>query len=477
MNILFVDPHLSSKISAPPLNLVNIMTVCRQSGHEVTWMPFMVDKQHFENLDAFEAYEDNFVETIGERCRGYDDIGITTTFAVLKRTKKILDAAKRYNPAIKTVIGGGFTQYLFMCKEWLETVYNACPSLDYIVIGEGEITTVDLFEHLSDPSGVAGIIYNKNGEFRYTGNRALITDLNALPTSDYAPYDMSSVNHVRVLASRGCPFSCSFCEVCIQWGGKYRTRNEKSIAQEITSIKQQTHLNKIRFADSTFTINPRLQQICESIEPMGVEWVAYARASDIEDEKLAAMKRSGCKGLYFGIESASDATLDSVNKRIDSQTITSAIRNTQEHNIKASGTMILGFPGETINDIKKTINFAKGLGLDGYSWHRYMLPVELIIKDERLVKKFNWFNFSTDIPYELVPEMVWLRPEASEDMHVPIILAEIGETTLPNVSINEHIRLSEFVDVLKQELSGYMSECAQQNEVRVMNSTVERMLS
>lgn len=476
MKILFVDPHISSKTSAPPLNLVNIMTVCRQEGHEVERVAFEIDEQRFANLKAFGSYEREFCDEVGRRCRGCDAVGVTTTFAVLKRTGMILESAKRNNPTIRTILGGGFTHYLYMCDEWRAAVYDAFPSLDYIIVGEGERTVVDLLDKLREPAEVAGLIY-RNGSVRRTGVRAFIDDLDSLPISDYAPYDMSSVNHVRVLASRGCPFRCSFCEVCVQWGGRYRVCNEDSIAREISSIQRQTGISKIRFADSTFTINPRLHQICRAIEPLGVEWVAYARVSDIAIEKLDAMKKSGCKGLYFGIESASDATLDAVNKKIDAQTIVSAIRDVQQHGIKASGTMILGFPNESADDVKRTIDFAKGLGLDGYSWHRYMVPVEHIVRDEASVKKFNWFNFETDIPYELVPELVWRCPEVSEDMHIPIILAELGETSLPRVPVNSQLSLPEFVRVLKQELAGYMSECAQQHEVRVMNSTVERMLS
>jgi hypothetical protein len=106
-----------------------------------------------------------------------------------------------------------------------------------------------------------------------------------------------------------------------------------------------------------------------------------------------------------------------------------------------------------------------------------MTPVETIIRSPDLIKMFNWFKFQTDIPYELIPELIWRYPEAAEDIHVPIILAELGETSIPNVPVNKQMSLPEFVRVLRSELVGYMSECAQQNEIRVMNSTVERMLS
>jgi radical SAM superfamily enzyme YgiQ (UPF0313 family) len=476
MRILFVDPHLSSKSSAPSLNLVTIMTGCLNFGHEVKRVAFEVDDRHFKNLDKFYELEREFSNQIGKMSIEYDVIAVTTTFAVIKRTEMILAAAKKHNPSIKTIIGGGFTHYLLLCSEWLQSLRNCCPSLDYIVVGEGEEIIIDLLNNLYTELPVAGVIYC-NGESKFGGIRKPITDLDSLPINNYAGHDLTGVSFLRVLASRGCPYSCSFCEVCLQWGGKYRARSEKSVTAEIANIVQNAGITKIRFADSTFTLHPRLRQVCDGIKKFGVEWVAYARVSDITDEKLEYMKTSGCKGLYFGIEAGNDKTLEEVDKKITSETIRNAVRKTKKHGIKVSGTMILGLPNETVDDIRETINFTKGLDLDGYSWHRYMYPAELIVKDKNLIKRFDWQKFETDVPYELIPELVWKYPETSEDMHVPIILAELKETNLPAVPVNSNINLPEYVKLLSTELEGYMSECAQQNEVRVMNSTVERMLS
>ncbi len=476
MKILFIDPHLSSKKSPPPLNLVSIMTVCSKANHDVKRIAFEIDNRRFSNLDDFYTFEKEFCETIGKLSVDYDIFAVTTTFSVLKRVEILLKTAKRYNPKIKTVIGGGFTHYLLLCNEWLMNLYSRCPSLDYIVIGEGEETIIELLNNIQNPANCQGIIY-QNSNIKFSGHRKLLGALDLLPLNSYSNYDLSNVSHLRILASRGCPYSCAFCEVCVQWGGQYRIRSESNVVSEIESIIQNFNIRKIRFADSTFTLHPRLEYICDKITKMNAEWVAYARVSDITDRKLEYMKKSGCKGLYFGIETASNETLEKINKKITPQTIKNVIKKVQHYGIKVSGTMILGFPHEILNDIKKTMKFAKDLNLEGYSWHRYMHPVESIIQNPTLIKKFDWRNFETDIPYELIPELVWRYPEVSEDMHVPIILAELRETNLPNVPINSNINLPEYVKLLMNELDGYMSECAQQNEVRVMNSTVERMLS
>lgn len=476
MKILFIDPHLSSKNSAPSLNLMNIITVCEYANHETKKIGFEIDDRHFEKLNNFYDFEKGFCEQIGQQSKDYDVIAVTTTFSVIKRTKMILDAARKYNPSIKTIIGGGFTHYLLMCEEWLADLYSECLSLDYAVVGEGEDTIIELLNKIADPCKVKGVIY-RNGSIKFTGVRNLITNLDALPINDYAKYATSKYSHIRLLAARGCPHSCSFCEVCLQWGGEYRIRSARSVAKEIEHIQKTINISKIRFADSTFTLHPMLKQICEEITPLKTEWVAYARVNDITDEKLSYMKKSGCKGLYFGIESASDKTLRSINKKITSHEIKNIVHKVQSYGIKVSGTMILGFPHETLDDIRQTISFVKELNLDGYSWHRYMLPVELIARNPKHIKRFNWSTFETDIPYELIPELARLHPEVTEDMHVPIILAELKERNVPNVPINRHISLPEYTKLLIKELDGFMSECAQQDEIRVMNSTVERMLN
>lgn len=478
MKILFIDPHLSSKVSPPSLNLLSIMTICRHYGHEVEKISLEIDARRFDSFDDFYEYERFFCEEVGRQCKHYDVIGVTTTFSVLSRTKRIIEAAKKYNPFIKTIIGGAFTHYLLICKEWLEAIFKECSSLDYVVIGEAEETIIDLLENLNNPHIVKGLFFkNRSNKICYTGKRPLITDLDSLPINDYSIYDSPGFNHIRVLAARGCPYNCSFCEVCIQWGGKYRIRSEHSIVAEILNVLKTRHIRKIRFNDSTFTIHPRLKYICNRIAPLNVEWVAYSRIGDITDEKLEIMKAGNCKGLYFGIESGNDKTLNIIKKGINPNHTKSIIQKVANYGIKASGTMILGFPHESLSDVKDTIKFAKELNLDGYSWHRYMRPFKLISKNPRLIEKFNWFNFDTDIPYELIPELVWQHPEVSEDMHIPIILAELKEKSLPDVPVNDQISLSQFVRLLIDELDGYLSECAQQNEIRVMNSTVERMLA
>jgi anaerobic magnesium-protoporphyrin IX monomethyl ester cyclase len=248
---------------------------------------------------------------------------------------------------------------------------------DFIIIGEGEETMLELVRTLNavtlsgveahQLASIKGIAYLENGALVTTAERPLIKDINTLPFPnrrkiDFTPYLNGWKTHhgysmMSVNTMRGCPYTCKWCSRAV-YGGTYRRRSPQLVAQELKFIKETYKPDMIWFVDDVFTIHHKwLAEFAEEVKKLDavIPYEVISRADRLNDEVLRILKASGCFRVWVGAESGSQKIIDAMDRRVDVMQTREMIRLAKQHGIEAGTFIMLGYPGETKEDIKETI--------------------------------------------------------------------------------------------------------------------------
>jgi anaerobic magnesium-protoporphyrin IX monomethyl ester cyclase len=349
-----------------PLNLAYLASYLRENRSD-----FDVKIIDAEGLDL------TFAQLL-EKVDNYSPqiVGITCPTAAYYNIRKICHDLKKKDNQVKIVLGGSHPTALPR-----ETIGET--GCDAVVIGEGEITFLELVEtwEKGQPlEKVRGIAYpdEGSGEIVVTPPRPLIQDLDTVPfpAKDLLPihlYFLPPTKRIRsqratnMVTSRGCPYSCRFCMAQTMWTRKTRLRSVRNVLEEIRVNVEQYRLDEFSFHDEVFTLKrERAAAICEGILDAGwdISWVCMARVESVDLELLKLMKRAGCGKIGFGFESGSARMLELMNKRMNLDDAVRAAALCKRAGIEVVGNFILGYPGEDVRSIKETIAFAKRIDCD-----------------------------------------------------------------------------------------------------------------
>ena len=255
-------------------------------------------------------------------------------------------------------------------------------SIDFCIIGEPEYTLLEVINRIKNGQNVmhvAGAAYY-NCKLIVETPRDLCENLDFLPYpkhelfidkgySFHYPINVNGkIKFGVILTSRGCPYSCIFCSPVkrVSFGKEHRIRSAQNVIAEM-ELLQSKGVNVIYFIDDIFTYNHnRVKLICNEIKAkkINVIWAAQIRADFSDFELLAKMKEAGCGCVNIGIESANDATLKMLQKKITLKDVKRTIKFCRELEINVVGDFIIGIPGQTKEDILESLKFAKRLRLD-----------------------------------------------------------------------------------------------------------------
>ncbi len=343
-------------IKAPPLGLAWIAAVLERKGHKV-------------NIIDTPTLEMGLKEWLAEVKSWHPDI---VGFSMLTPT-----APKGYHAArmLKEELGNDlpiFAGGVHVTPMYKEALDNG---IDVVVLGEGEITTAELIDvvekHGLDREkmrGIKGLAFRDNSRIVNTGPRPLIRNLDSLPwpARHLLPMDKytllgKSLRVAHVMASRGCPYGCIYCITSYFWGRRIRFRSAESVADEIEHLVDKYKVEHIAFSDDELTINRRfVYDLIKKLKERGIEvrFSCGSRVDHVDKEFLKFLYDNGCEALYFGVESASQETINRIGKRIRLEQAVKVFRWVREIGGFAMGSFILGFPWETLDDMKKTIDFA-----------------------------------------------------------------------------------------------------------------------
>jgi anaerobic magnesium-protoporphyrin IX monomethyl ester cyclase len=304
-----------------------------------------------------------------------DIVGITVhATAQFRNSELVAKIAKEVNPEIVTVFGGPDPSVRF--QHILENQF-----CDYCIVGDGEETFFELITKLTDKSsvnGVKGLAYKKNGVVQYEP-RIFSENLDTLPFPAYDLVDMKGYfknkkfyrirskiceKSTTVITSRGCPNRCVFCSVRLHMGQKYRTHSPEYVIKLLRFCKETYGISNFHFEDDNLTLDKqRFERILDLIieENLQIQWDTPngVRIDSLNYPILKKAKQSGCIQLAFAIESGNQRVLDNIiHKGLNLEKAIEVIKFCKELKIQANAFYVIGFPGETINDIRDTINFA-----------------------------------------------------------------------------------------------------------------------
>ena len=173
-----------------------------------------------------------------------------------------------------------------------------------------------------------------------------------------------------ILASRGCPYRCSYCQPILDemFGKGMRKRSAKNIVAEMRELKETYNINAFDYADDTFTISPQwVHEVCDEMiaEELNLTWGCNTRAHLVTEELFKKMKQAGLRQVFIGMESGSQRVLDEIyQKDIKVEHVHNAVKILNKLGIKIQGYFMIGAPTETEEEIKQTINYAKNLDID-----------------------------------------------------------------------------------------------------------------
>jgi len=307
---------------------------------------------------------------------GPDLVGITANTIAFDCVTDLASVLRQDLPSAQIVLGGPHVSALPQ-RSLRETGANWC------VVGEGEVTFCELIDYLAGradgPERIDGLAYiDGKGRFRQTAQRRPIEDLDSLPfpardlvdNRRYCPPPTKRVGdglNTVVSTSRGCPHRCGFCAFKAIWGQRVRARSPASVVTEVEECIAKYGVRSINFCDEFFTLNkPRVAQICQLMKAkrLDVAWVCSARAEKLDRQTLTLMREAGCHEISFGIESGDPDTLTRMDKKLDLHEATRVVRAAQRVGITTHASFILGYLGETVDTMKRTIRLAKTLNTD-----------------------------------------------------------------------------------------------------------------
>ncbi len=290
--------------------------------------------------------------------------------------------SKRLFPEVPVVMGGPHAT--FFPDQTL-----ASGNVDLVVMGEGEITTVELARRLTGSSvgclvqeriqnheldNVRGIAFLKDGRVHLTPARESITDLDVFPFPAYDAFDLAeykspeippqyqSLPGTHVMTSRGCPFKCEFCSVNRFFKGKWAFRSPDNVIDELEELVADLGVQHVYFSDDLFSLNhQRTINICKKIldRKLNLVWMAETRVDCVNEEMLTWMRKAGCYRVYYGVESGSPRILKSINKGFTTAQVRRAFRMTHQAGMEPSCFLMVGNPGETQDTIDETIELIR----------------------------------------------------------------------------------------------------------------------
>ncbi len=398
MKILLIQPNnimrgvINLNGTEMPLNLLYLATAIEQYKEYINafddpaFTAFMNEGEPLdwkvEVLDL--QISPNPIRDLRKKLSEFDPhiVGFTGLTIHANNIKILAKIVKAYNQKIFTIVGGIHVSAL------PEKTLHEINQIDLVVIGEGEITlleickTFQIFYGFLIKEGISefittkinlikGIAYREANEIITTPPRPLIKNLDLIPfpNRDFIidnRYHPIFVNYWKkpttgILSSRGCPYNCSFCSKSV-FQRSYRQRSPDNVIKEMVMLEEKYGIKDFRFFDDSVTMSKKwVVRFCYLLlkHKKKYHWNAFSRADTIDRSMLRLMKASGCYHLKFGLEAYSDELLSSLNKKYSKKKAVGLIKEAQRLGIETLTTFILNFPNESLKSMQQTVEFAK----------------------------------------------------------------------------------------------------------------------
>jgi anaerobic magnesium-protoporphyrin IX monomethyl ester cyclase len=381
--LVFSRSSHSSPVSLP-IGLAYLAAVLREGGHRVAVVDGLGEAvQHFAPAwDERVLYRGLPIDEIVARVDpSADAIGVSAMFSQeWPHVEDLILALRRAHPGKPILVGG---EHATAVPDY---ILDSCPAVDFVARGEGERVILQFAEWLdgSRPLEAVEGISRRAGpgriEHHPSPGRMREPDSLPRPAWDLFPLDAyfsAGEGHgvergrtVTMLATRGCPYQCTFCSSPSMWTTRYVMRDPVRVVDEMAHWKSVYGAENIDFADLTAVVKKDwILSFCREISLRGlrISWQlpSGTRSEALDEEVLDAMVAAGCTSLTYAPESGSDRTLAAIKKRVRLERMYRSIRAAKARGVFVKCNFIIGFPGETRGDILRTLWAAFRLTLMG----------------------------------------------------------------------------------------------------------------
>jgi radical SAM superfamily enzyme YgiQ (UPF0313 family) len=373
MKVLFLHPYGSNFIKGvndittifnlmPPLGILSIAAWLEKHGIDV------------EIIDGYASRESHEVMVAKVIASGCSAVGFSCTTSSFPETNRIATLLKQKAPDIVTLLGGAHACTIGA------PLLDSYPALDYLVIGEGENTMLELaragFKNVESIPGIAYRGFDNLGTC--SGPRELIKDLDTLPFPAYhllpnfpqkyklPLFSYSKSPNTSIISSRGCPYACSYCDRSVFSRG-FRFNSAEYILEHVAMLNREYGIRHVFFYDDLFTFDrKRVAEFCRLKAEKGIK-VSYnciARLEHVDAELLTLLKDSGCWQVNFGIESGDPEILKKHRKFYGLDEVGQKLMMVRKAGMRVKGLFMVSLPGEDEAAIRRTIDYALSLPLD-----------------------------------------------------------------------------------------------------------------
>ncbi|GIV34507.1 MAG: hypothetical protein KatS3mg031_2042 [Chitinophagales bacterium] len=380
MKVCLIRPPQVMKIlstlmkSSQPLGLAYVAAAIREAGHDVCVIDTIAESP--EQINPFNKELVTIglsIEEILERIPSDADvIGFSCMFSMnWVHDRLLIDKVGDAFPAATLIAGG---EHITAIPEFS---IQKTRHLDVCVLGEGEETVVELLEALEntrDLHSITGIVFRNGKDTIRTAPRKRVREIDTLPYPawDLFPmekyfehsivYGVDRGRSVPIMATRGCPFSCTFCSSPQMWGTRYYMRDPEKVADEIEYLQKRYGIVNFDFFDLTAIIQKQwIIDFCQTIIRRGIQMTwqipAGTRSEAIDDEVAAYLYKSGCRNITYAPESGSPDMLRIIKKKVKLRNMLQSMRYSSKEGMNIKLNMIMGFPDEKHKHIWETFKF------------------------------------------------------------------------------------------------------------------------
>lgn len=396
---------IQSRSTCPPIGVAYLASSLQKAGHKVDVIDAVAESifqilpfdggPEYGRRNFFHGLTlDETVDRINPRS---DYIGVSCMFSiewVLVR-ELIIKIRKRF-PNKPIIVGG---EHVTATAEW---IFKTRPEIDYIVLGEGEMPLVNLVNALETgkpPSEVAAVLSRENPKKpertgsvdRYLFDLRIrdVDDLpepawDLLPLENYLDngfgYGTDRGRNMPMLATRGCPYQCTFCSSPQMWSTRWVARKPEKVLDEMEFYLNKYNAENFSFYDLTAIVKREwIIEFCNLVLQRGLKFTwqlpSGTRSEAIDGEVASLLYATGCRNMNYAPESGSPRTLQRIKKKVDLKAMKKSMRDCGKHRLVVKSNTILGFPGETHKDIWLTLKWLAeiaGLGVHEATLTQYI---------------------------------------------------------------------------------------------------------
>lgn len=340
-----------------------------------------------------------------------DIVFLSSAYTVQKKSvHKMIKIIRKVSPRTFIVVGGAHATVL--SEEFLKAQYRA----DIVCLGEGEETALEILQRYSESKSlfdIKGTAVLINGAIVENESRDFISDLDKLSFPAYDLVNMEdyfyllnkgfefrpslpTLHHKRsvsLVSSRGCPYNCIFCSIHSQMGHQWRGHSVEYVLDHLEFLVSEYKINHVHFEDDNLTFDKKrfinlLQGFVDRDFSFSWDTPNGIRIDSLDESLIKKISTSNCEHLTFGIESGSQEVLDRiVNKKLNLEKAVEIFSICEKEKINTSAFYIVGFPQESLDQIRKTFDFA----LENMKKYKVFPALNIVspLPGTRLLEKLN----------------------------------------------------------------------------------------